>query len=71
MPGAPSVEAIRETIAAAYAGSPIVSFASEKDSAAMSGVGLEHVGATDRLALFAFGNEASGQVFPRGMNMKN
>lgn len=62
MPGAPSVAAVHEALAAAYAGSPIVSVASLDDSAAMGNVPLEHVGATDRLALFVFGNEERGQV---------
>ena len=62
MPGTPSVADIHAALAAAYAGSPIVSIASPEDSAAMTGVALEHVGATDRLALFVFGNEQSGQA---------
>ncbi|MDO7834968.1 N-acetyl-gamma-glutamyl-phosphate reductase [Sphingobium sp. HBC34] len=62
MPGAPSVAAIHDALAAAYAGAPIVSVASLDDSAAMGNVPLEHVGATDRLALFVFGNEERGQA---------
>ncbi|KKW91013.1 N-acetyl-gamma-glutamyl-phosphate reductase [Sphingobium chungbukense] len=62
MPGAPSVVAVHGALAAAYAGSPIVSVASLEESAAMTQVRLEHVGATDRLALFVFGNEATGQA---------
>ncbi|WP_242127838.1 N-acetyl-gamma-glutamyl-phosphate reductase [Sphingobium sp. Sx8-8] len=62
MPGAPSVADVHGALAAAYAGSPIVSVASLEDSAAMAQVRLEHVGATDRLALFVFGNEATGQA---------
>lgn len=62
MPGAPALADIHATIAAAYAGSPIVSVAALADSAAMGQVDLEHVGATDRLALFVFGNAASGQA---------
>jgi N-acetyl-gamma-glutamyl-phosphate reductase len=62
MPGAPAVADIRAALAQAYAGSPIVSVASAEESAGMSGVALEHVGATDRLALFVFGNEETGQV---------
>ena len=62
MPGTPSVADVHAALAAAYAGSPIVSVASTEDSAAMTGVALEHVGATDRLALFVFGNEQSGQA---------
>jgi N-acetyl-gamma-glutamyl-phosphate reductase len=62
MPGTPSVAAIHDALASAYAGSPIVSVASSEDSAAMANVTLEHVGATDRLALFVFGNEDRGQA---------
>ncbi|AEG47936.1 N-acetyl-gamma-glutamyl-phosphate reductase [Sphingobium chlorophenolicum L-1] len=62
MPGAPSVADVHQALAAAYAGSPIVSVESLEDSAAMTQVRLEHVGATDRLALFVFGNEATGQA---------
>jgi N-acetyl-gamma-glutamyl-phosphate reductase len=62
MPGTPSVAAIHDALASAYAGSPIVSVASAEDSAAMGNVMLEHVGATDRLALFVFGNEDRGQA---------
>ena len=62
LPGAPSVGDVHATLAAAYDGSPIVSVASLEEGAAMSGIALEHVGATDRLALFVFANEASGQV---------
>ncbi|HUD92450.1 N-acetyl-gamma-glutamyl-phosphate reductase [Sphingobium sp.] len=62
MPGTPSVADIHAALAAAYAGSPIVSVATREDSAAMTGVALEHVGATDRLALFVFGNDQSGQA---------
>ena len=62
MPGAPALADIRAALAQAYAGSPIVSVASAEESAGMSGVVLEHVGATDRLALFVFGNEDTGQA---------
>jgi N-acetyl-gamma-glutamyl-phosphate reductase len=62
MPGAPGVADIHDALAAAYDGSPIVSVAGLDESAGMSGVALEHVGATDRLALFVFGNAASGQA---------
>ncbi|PZU13623.1 MAG: N-acetyl-gamma-glutamyl-phosphate reductase [Sphingobium sp.] len=62
LPGAPSVEQVHDALAAAYAGSPIVAVAPMEDSAAMTGVAIEHVGATDRLELFVFGNAQSGQV---------
>lgn len=62
MPGAPALADIHAALAAAYAGSQIVGVASLDESAAMGNVTLEHVGATDRLALFLFGSEASGQA---------
>lgn len=62
MPGAPTLADIHAALATAYAGSQIVSVASLDDSAAMGHVTLEHVGATDRLALFLFGSETSGQA---------
>jgi len=62
MPGAPALRDIHAALAAAYAGSAIVSVASLDESAAMGQVMLEHVGATDRLALFVFGDAASGQA---------
>ncbi|PBN43924.1 N-acetyl-gamma-glutamyl-phosphate reductase [Sphingobium sp. D43FB] len=62
MPGAPSLADVHAALAAAYAGSPLVSVAPLSESAAMGQVELEHVGATDRLALFVFGNADSGQA---------
>jgi len=62
MPGAPSLEKVHTALADAYAGSPLVSVAPLSESAAMGQVELEHVGATDRLALFVFGNADSGQA---------
>ena len=62
MPGAPALEDVHAALADAYAGSPLVSVAPLSESAAMGNVELEHVGATDRLALFVFGNADSGQA---------
>jgi N-acetyl-gamma-glutamyl-phosphate reductase len=62
MAGAPKVADVQADLADAYAGSAIVSVASLEESASTGQVALEHVGATDRLALFVFGNEAAGQV---------
>ncbi len=62
MPGTPSLIAIHDALTAAYAGSPIVSVAALEESAAMGQIALEQVGATDRLDLFVFGNEATGQA---------
>jgi N-acetyl-gamma-glutamyl-phosphate reductase len=57
-----TVEQIHAAIADAYAGSPLVSVASLADSAAMGGVTIEHVGDTDRLALFVFANPQTGHI---------
>lgn len=62
MAGQPALADVHAAIAAAYAGSPIVSVAPLADSAALGQIRLEHVGATDRLALFVFGNADSGQA---------
>ena len=62
MPGAPSLADVHAALVDAYAGSPLVSVAPLAESAAMGKVELEHVGATDRLALFVFGNADSGQA---------
>lgn len=62
LPGAPSVKDVHSALAATYEGSPIVSVTPLEESGAMAQLRLEHVGATDRLALFVFGNEVSGQV---------
>ncbi|MEJ7926449.1 N-acetyl-gamma-glutamyl-phosphate reductase [Sphingobium sp. AN641] len=62
MPGAPSPADIHAALAAAYAGSNIVSVATLEDSRAMSQVEIERVGATDRLELFMFGNAETGQA---------
>lgn len=62
MAAAPKVTDIHAALAKAYAESPLVSVASLEESATTNQLALEHVGATDRLALFVFGNEAAGQV---------
>ena len=62
MPGAPTVADIHAAMAKAYEGSPIVQVAPLADAKAMTQISLEQVGATDRLALFIFGNEQTGQV---------
>jgi N-acetyl-gamma-glutamyl-phosphate reductase len=57
-----TVTQVHAAIADAYAGSPLVSVASLADSAAMGGVTIEHVGDTDRLALFVFANPDTGHL---------
>ena len=62
MPGSPSVADVHAALDGAYAGSQIVSVASLEESSTLTGLALEHVGATDRLDLFVFGNDGTGQV---------
>lgn len=62
MPRTPTVKDVHAALATAYADSPIVSVTPLEESGGMTQLALEHVGATDRLALFVFGNEATGQV---------
>ena len=62
IPGSPSVADVHAVLDGAYAGSQIVSVASLEDSGARTGLALEHVGATDRLDLFVFGNDRTGQA---------
>ena len=62
MPGRPQIADLHAALAAAYAGSPIVTVAPLQDSARLSGLPIEVVGATDRLDLFLFGNDDSGQA---------
>lgn len=62
MPGKPSLAAVQQALAAAYDGSAQVRVATLAESGAMGAVSIEHVGATDRLDLFVFGNEATGQA---------
>jgi len=62
MPGRPQIADLHAALAAAYDGSPIVTVAPLQDSARLSGLPIEAVGATDRLDLFLFGNDDSGQA---------
>jgi N-acetyl-gamma-glutamyl-phosphate reductase len=62
MPGRPQIADLHAALAAAYAGSPIVTVAPLQESARLSGLPIEAVGATDRLDLFLFGNDDSGQA---------
>ncbi len=57
-----SVEQVHAALADSYAGSPLVSVASLAESAAMGTLSIEHVGDTDRLALFVFANPATGHI---------
>lgn len=62
MPGTPSLRDVHSALSAAYDGSPIVSVAPLADSSDRANITIEQVGATDRLELFLFGNEATGQA---------
>jgi N-acetyl-gamma-glutamyl-phosphate reductase len=62
MAGKPSLTQVHAALEAAYADAASVSVASLEASSAMGGIGIEQVGATDRLELFVFGNEATGQA---------
>ena len=62
MPGKPGVADIHAALEQAYADSQVVTVAPLEESRAMAQIALEHVGATDRLDLFVFGNEETGQV---------
>jgi N-acetyl-gamma-glutamyl-phosphate reductase len=57
MSGKPTVDAIRETLQAAFAGSPIVTMPT-----APTMLTVEHAANTDRLELFVFGNADGTQV---------
>jgi N-acetyl-gamma-glutamyl-phosphate reductase len=58
LPGAPSGEAIREALMQAYEGSPLV----HVDATQHSLLTLEHAAGTDRLDLFVFADDKSGQA---------
>ena len=62
MPARPTVAALHAALAEAYAGSPIVTVATMDESTAMRTIAIEQAGATDRLNLFVFGDDASGQA---------
>ena len=62
MPGRPSLAAIHETLAAAYAGQRFVEVASLEEAAGLKGLQPEALNDTNRLKLFVFGNEAEGQA---------
>jgi N-acetyl-gamma-glutamyl-phosphate reductase len=57
-----TVEHVHQALADAYAGSAVVSVAPLAESAALTGLTIEHVAGTDRLALFVFANPATGHV---------
>lgn len=62
MPGRPSPDALRDALAAAYADSRLVRVADKAECEGLGKLEVEHVGASDRLDLFVFGNARTGQA---------
>jgi N-acetyl-gamma-glutamyl-phosphate reductase len=59
LPGQPSAAALREALAAHYAGSPIVRVIPDYEEGTLA---IERLAGTDRLDLFVFGDADDGQV---------
>ena len=59
LPGRPTAAALRDALAAHYAGSPIVRVVSDYDESTLA---IERLTDTDRLDLFVFGDDANSQV---------
>ena len=59
LPGRPTAAALRDALAAHYAGSPIVRVVDDYDAGTL---GIERLSGTDRLDLFVFGDEGDRQV---------
>ena len=59
LPGRPTAAALRDALAAHYAGSPIVRVVSDYDEGTL---GIERLAGTDRLDLFVFGDTGDNQV---------
>jgi N-acetyl-gamma-glutamyl-phosphate reductase len=62
IPGAPSLDHVREALRAAYAGERFVEVASDAELAATRTLEPEGLNDTNRLKLFAFGDAAAGQA---------
>jgi N-acetyl-gamma-glutamyl-phosphate reductase len=62
LPGKPSPKDIHAALADAYPNRPLVEVATPAESAAMGGIDAEILAGTNRLKLFVFGNEKSGQA---------
>jgi N-acetyl-gamma-glutamyl-phosphate reductase len=60
--GGATAARLREILAESYAGSPIVRVADAATTSALSSLDIEHCAGSDRMELFVFANEASGQV---------
>lgn len=62
LPGAPTARQIHAALADAYAGEPFVEVASLEESAAIGTLDPERLNGTNRMKLFVFANEQSGQA---------
>jgi N-acetyl-gamma-glutamyl-phosphate reductase len=62
LPGAPRLSQIREALAQAYDGARFVSVAAAAETAAAKTLDPEALNATNRMQLFAFGDETAGQA---------
>jgi N-acetyl-gamma-glutamyl-phosphate reductase len=62
MPGAPTPAQVRGCLAAAYAGEPFVEVASADEAAAVSTLDPEGLNGANRMRLYVFGDERSGQA---------
>src|SRR4029077_12235887 len=61
MPGMPSLGAVADVLAEAYADQPLIRVFGVEESAAMPALTIEQVGTSDRLEIFVFGNPLTGQ----------
>ena len=62
LPGSPSVKAVHECLASAYAGERFVEVASLAQAAAVTTLDPEGLNGTNRMRLYVFGNERAGQA---------
>lgn len=62
LPGKPEVGAIHETLSAAYEGAHFVEVASLEESAGLANLDPEDLNGTNRMKLFVFANEKTGQA---------
>jgi N-acetyl-gamma-glutamyl-phosphate reductase len=62
LPGAPTSRAVHAALADAYAGEPFVEVASLEESAGLGTLDPEGLNGTNRMKLFVFANEKTGQA---------
>ena len=62
MPGAPTQAQVRDCLAAAYEGEPFVQVAGAQETAAVSTLDPEGLNGANRMRLYVFGDERSGQA---------